>query len=485
MKLSNEDRKTQWLIFIISIFFLKILIFCLDPLPKFFLGDSRTFILSALLNYIPPDRSFIYAYVIKFIAVPSHSLTSLIILQVTTSALASILLAYVLVKFFSTSPSLAFLCGLLCSLDPLQLIYERFVLTECLALFVFVIYLILVFHYLKLPRLLIIALVQIVGTVLIGFRLSFLPLVLINSILLPLLIIPELGRRYSVKFKPLTGCFWHMLSKRSFIGVFAMHLVASVVLTLSLHSAYKSLNGFLSHKPPAYLYESGFFLLTAWAPVINPVDFPRPDIVNNVFGQLKYDLSDRKNRGFQRWVDGGLIENIKHSVDFLEADRLARATAINALKRDPLGLASLSLLTFKDYFDTEMIHRIMHWELKNYMPLSDYGFDKSLLDHFGISPEHLPYLRTLTSRYYFAAWPWYLLLPCMPFLAFVALLVCGKEIRKYSFVVFLSSFFIIAVASSLTSGIWIRYLHAIGWLSFLVIGQLLDRTIKKWGSLID
>jgi hypothetical protein len=483
MKLSDVDRKTQWLGFIISIFFLKILIFCLDPLPRFYLGDSRTFILSALFNYIPPDRSFIYAYVIKFIAVPSHSLTSLIILQVTSSALASILLAYILVKFFSTSPGLAFLCGIFCSLDPLQLIYERFVLTECLTLLMFVIYLILIFHYLKRHTILFIALVQIVGTVLVSFRMSFLPLVLINSVLLPLLIIPELGHRYSVKYKPLKRFLQHMLSKRLFIGAVVMHLVASVVLTFSLHSAYKSLNGFLSHKPSAYIYESGFVLLSAWAPIINPVDFPRPDIVNNVFGHLKYDLSNRKNRDLHRWADGGLIENIKHSMDFFEADRLAKETALNTLKRDPLGVVSLSILTFMDYYDLEVLKGMMQCELGSYMPLSDYGFDKALLDHFGISPEHLPYLSTFTSRYYFAAWPWYLLLPCMPFLAFVALIVCEKETRKYSFVVFLSSSLIIAVVCSLTSALVIRFLHAIGWLSFLVIGQMLDRAIKKWGPL--
>jgi hypothetical protein len=479
MKLFNEDKKTQWLLFIISIFFLKILIFCLDPLPMFFLGDSRTFILSAFFNYIPPDRSFVYGYVIKFIALPSYSLTALIILQVTSSALASILLSYILVKFFSARTSLAFICGMLCSLEPLQLIYERFVLTECLTLFIFVVYLILILHYLNLPKIFLIALVQIVGTVLISFRMSFLPLVIVNSVLLPLLIIPALAHRYSVRLCPLTRCFLHMLSERSFIGAVTIHLIASVVLTFSLHSAYKSLNGFLSHKPPAYVYESGFVLLSAWAPIVNPVDFTRPDIVGKAFGHLKYDLSDRKNRDFHHWADGGLIENIKHSVDFLEADQIAKETALNALKRDPLGIIHLSLLTFKDYFDLEFMRSIMHCEMGNYMPLSDYGFDKVLLDYFGLSPEHLPYAKTLRNRYYFAAWPWFLLLPCIPFLAFATLLVCGKETRKYSFIVFLSSFFIVTVACSLTSALWVRFLHAIGWLSFLVIGQLLDRVIKK------
>ena len=203
MDFSNKKVDiTHWLYFIILIFGLKFLIFCIDPLPMFYLGDSQSYIDIALTHWRPPDRSFFYGFVIKLIAVSAHSLTSLISLQVFTSGLNAILLSYALIRFFSVRPRIAFLLGLICALEPLQLMYERYIMTEAISLFLFAVYMVLVFHYLKYHRLIFLALIQIVGTGLIGFRLSFLPIVLINTVILPLLITPAIGTEYAVKLLP-------------------------------------------------------------------------------------------------------------------------------------------------------------------------------------------------------------------------------------------------------------------------------------------
>lgn len=86
--------------------------------------------------------------------------------------------------------------GVLCVIEPLQLLYERFVLTETVSLFVFTLYMFFIFKYLEKAKLSSIVIIQIVGIVLISLRLSFLPFVMFNAFILPLLVMPLL-RRYT------------------------------------------------------------------------------------------------------------------------------------------------------------------------------------------------------------------------------------------------------------------------------------------------
>ena len=139
----------------------EILAFLYQSVTNVFLGDSQVYLSTALKGFIPPDRSFIYGFIIKLIAVPTHSLTSLIAFQVLTSTLSVIILCYALIKLFSVTPRVAFIVGILCAVEPLQLLYERYIMTESLSLFVFSVYMVLIFYYLRKPRLVVLIVVQI------------------------------------------------------------------------------------------------------------------------------------------------------------------------------------------------------------------------------------------------------------------------------------------------------------------------------------
>lgn len=474
----NKFSYQSWLIFILLIGSLKFLIFFVDPLPMFFLGDSASYIQTALTGWIPPDRSFVYGFIIRLIAVSTHSLTSLIAVQVFISGLSSILIAYVLFNFFSVRQNIAFSMGFLCALEPLQLLSERYIMTETFSLFIFALYLVLIFHYLKRPTLIFLCSIQIIGIGLITFRLSFLPIVILNSFLIPLLIVPSIFRSHFVTWQPFSISLRDMKKMKPFFGFVVLHFIISLSLTYSLHLGYKNLNGTLLHRPPAYQYESGFFLLADWSPVVKPVDFPLKELSGAIFGTLKCDL-DVHNQPCQRWLQGGLISNIKSYVpDPLEADFIAKETAFNALKRDPIGIASLAFFNFTDYWNNDILTKSMN---------TDRGSDRSLPDemlislynNFGITAKQFPFLKTFTNKYFFIAWPWYLFLLCIPFIAFVTFIISSYEKRKYAFIVFLMSFIIVAIACSLIERTTVRYLHAAGWLSFIVIGSLLDIALKR------
>ena len=120
---------------------IKSVLLLLDPIPKLFFGDSGWFIVIAVLGFLPHDRSSAYGYVLRLATCWADTLTPLLVLQTAASAACTLLLVWALRKYLHVAPSLAFVVGILCALEPLQLLYERYVMAEAVSLFVFALYL--------------------------------------------------------------------------------------------------------------------------------------------------------------------------------------------------------------------------------------------------------------------------------------------------------------------------------------------------------
>ena len=469
----------QWLCFICVVICIKGVVLYIDPLPMFFLGDSQSYIATALHGWIPPDRSFVYGYIIRLISVSTHSLTLLVIFQVVLSAFAAILATYSLERFFNVRRNVAFAIGVLCVIEPLQLLYERYVLTETLSLFVLTVYMFFIFKYLEKAKLSSLVIISIVGVMLISLRLSFLPLVMFNVFFLPLLVIP-LVRRSTAASVILKNKFIKVKNsfvEKGWVGVLIFHIVISFSATFFLHAGYKDLNGTLSNSHSAYQYRSGFFLLADWAPVVTPEDFPYPNYRGVVFGDLQFDITDRDTRGQQRWVEGGLISNIKKVFpDLNEAENAAKKTAINALKRAPFDVVVLTVQSYVDYWDREKLERSMVTDRGSGWRLPELLL-KPLIDEFGLDATGFHTLKTLTNSYYFAVWPWYLLLLCTPLFAVLSLIIADKQQRKYLLVIFITTSSLVIIASALVERPTIRYLHALGWLFVFIVGPMIERSL--------
>ena len=84
----------QWIIFIVIVLFIKGAILYLDSRPMFFLGDSESYIATAMHCWIPLDRSFVYGFIIRFIAVFTHSLAVLVAFQALLSTFTALFAAY-------------------------------------------------------------------------------------------------------------------------------------------------------------------------------------------------------------------------------------------------------------------------------------------------------------------------------------------------------------------------------------------------------
>ncbi|HEY9805947.1 MAG TPA: hypothetical protein V6D04_05225, partial [Candidatus Obscuribacterales bacterium] len=175
------------------IFAVKLLLLWLDPTPKLYLGDSGSYIRTALIGSIPSDRSYFYGYLVRWLAVWPHSFTPLLVAQALASAATAIVFALICSRFFEMSNRLSFFFGLMCALDPCQLVWERYVMTETFSLLVYVLVLYWSLAYLRDRRLWQLAVVQALSVLLIGFRMSFLPVVQACTILLPLIAFARCG----------------------------------------------------------------------------------------------------------------------------------------------------------------------------------------------------------------------------------------------------------------------------------------------------
>jgi hypothetical protein len=459
----------NWVLFFVSCFAVKIVLFYIDPWPTSWGWDSLAYLGTAVYGWFPLDRSFVYGIFIRLFAVLPSSLTSLVISQIFLNILCVILLAYILTRFFSVPQKIAFALGILCLVEPLQLLYERFIMTETCALFALVLYLTLIFHYLEKPKLIYILLIQIAGVVLISFRLSFLPLVFFNSILVPVLKIPYF---FQNKHKMGTNASSNEIRIGPALYLVVLHLVASIIFIYLFHSAYKDLNGHLTKMPPAYQYRSGLFLLADWGPIVEPIDFSRPELSGPIFQNLSYDLKDRDSRTSQRWEHGGLIDRIEKTFpNPIDSSRVAGETAINAAKRDPISLARLVKDSFLDYWNLKPEYFLLDSGYHTYVPhdVLKVFSDSSKLD--------LGCEKTFTKAYFLKSLPWFLFLLCLPLIILISFFVCDRSMRQYIFLVFVTTSEILVIATAFIERPTIRYLHALGWLVFLVIGPLVSRLI--------
>src|ERR1700741_2263439 len=79
-----------WYLFSALVVAIKLVLLWLDPTPKFFLGDSWSYIWTSLTGWIPGDRSYFYGYVVRWLAVCPHSFTPLLIVQALASGATAI-----------------------------------------------------------------------------------------------------------------------------------------------------------------------------------------------------------------------------------------------------------------------------------------------------------------------------------------------------------------------------------------------------------
>jgi hypothetical protein len=458
-----------WALFCFSVFALKLLLFAIDPLPKLIMGDSGSYIWTAVSGWIPDDRSYFYGYVIRWTSVWTESLTPLVILQVCLSTIACILLASICRFIFKLRDRWAWLFGFLCAVDPLQLLYERYVMTEAisLCLFAFVIYHSLL--YLRDRRLRDLAIMQAVSVILIGFRMSFLLQVQISTVVLPMIAFaPDVWKR-------LRRGSTEVSARTSALRVCGGHLLVSVLLMFLLHTGYKRANGWISEREPAYLYGTGLVLLAGWSSVVQPEDAADPRLADLIRSGDEFGLKNPDLRNSQRFAPGHLIDRwLKIEPDASKADGRAKRTALRTLRHHPLGVLGIGWHTYASYWNVEAMKQCAEMDFSFGNPPAD-DLIARLASRF-----HLIYPTGTTNKsaiqsYYVAAWPYYFLILLAPLLSGLAIVL--RFGRPYAILLFIHVS--IMMATSMTfGGQSVRYFQPISFMTLLVLALVAKAALR-------
>jgi hypothetical protein len=462
----------HWWLFCLLIVALKFLLVGLDPVPQLFMGDSASYLLTAVSGWIPPDRSFLYGYVIRWSSLSTGSLTSLLILQAFLSAFAAILVALICRWIFGLAAGLSYLFGVICSLDPLQLVWERYVMTETVSLFFYVFALFFSFLYLKHHRLWQLAIVEILSMLATGFRMSYLLVAQISVILLPLIaFFPEIRAAFQKHSS--------ILLKASGLKSAGLHLAFSVLFMFVLQEGYRQLNGRLASREPALLHNTGLSILTTWAPVLKPTDSPDPRLSELIARGNEFELNDVGARDGQLYSPGGLVDRWKQiERDPAVSNQVARQTALNALLHRPMDVITLGAKTFLRYWDFKHIRGKAKLELGkkgNNWPKKEKW---NLATHFRLQPPSTRDARTytLSQRYFLRSQPYYYLVLLSPFVC-VGLIFFLAE--GYVFLLCLHSWILLGTITLLSKDASVRYLQPMSLLTILILAALVKAVIDR------
>jgi hypothetical protein len=461
-----------WWLFCALVLAIKLLLLWLDPTPKLFMGDSGSYIWTALTGWIPGDRSYFYGYLVRWLAVWPHSFAPLLVMQAVSSSATAIVFALICSRFFEMSNGLSFLFGLLCVLDPLQLVWERYVMTETFSLLVYVLVLYWSLAYLRDRRLWQLAIVQALSVLLIGFRMSNLLVVQACTVLLPLIAfarcaLPVLGKRS----EPRTA-------GAGVLRIGLIHVIVSIAMMFVMHGAYKYANGWLSEREPAYLYNAGDHLAAVWAPALEPSDASDPRFGEIIASGHQFKIKDLHARNAQQYAEGFLVKRWREiEKDRRTNDRVSRETAINALRRRPLAIVGLTLQTYMEYWNLRLIQLYARTDL-GYGKLRDDQL-QMLAEKFGfqgvkqLSAQPL----SLLQQYFLGAWPYYFVVVLSPLICAFAIWLSRD--RAFALLLFFHASILLVVVTALSPQAGVRYIQPVSLLTLLSIAVCVDWLVRR------
>lgn len=464
---SCSSRTTSWWLFCAAIISLKLLLLVCDSTPKLYLGDSMSYIRTALTGWIPGDRSYFYGYLIRWVALPFSSLQPLVVVQTATGIATALLTAWICITIFGLPRRAGYVFGFLCAIDPLQLTWERYVMTEAFSVCFYVLSLQQSFLYLRDGRISTLLLIQVLSTITLGFRMVFFPVFAAMALLLPLLAFVCA----STATERVQGAARFVFLRRT---PFWLHISTSVISFLLLDQVYRHAYGFLSHRQPAHLYATGYFLLAAWAPAVHPEDAPDPRLAHLIEQGDEFELGDFWGRAGQLWQAGRLISRWRGiEPDSRKSSDIALRTAMSALRRDPVAVLALAVKQYLVFWQDGQLQAWLGSDLGLPAKLKDPQL-KLLIDHFhwkghaDLSGER----QTFATWYYQSAWPYYFVPLLSPLLAFVLLFVTSPSDKAKAWFLFLHVSFLFAVTMLLSTAPIVRYFQPLSLLMLLVIALI-------------
>lgn len=438
---------------------IKLVALLIDPNVRLFLGDSASYLYSAVNNNTPPDRSFTYPLMIFMTAVRSESLFSLLLLQTGFGVATCTLLFLTLYLGLEVRAWIAMVAALLLCVEPSQLFYERMVMTESASSFQLLAALACCTAYLRSGKLRWLLFCVLIGTVLASLRAGLVPFAVAVA---PAAVL--IGALYGV-------------SKRRHVWI--VHLLLVLLVTDLCHDAYRAWYGRRAGGEPAYILDAPLFRLGLVAPLVRPEHFSGTGVDPAILQEVTIPLDNQRLREEQIWLPGGLIPILRAHVGDQRARAVAAILAKRAVADNPLGVARLGITTLPEYFDPPRREMRMLSDLGSGQPPDEKVL--SLLrqwfhyDAARIARNHSPVKALFGSSGYW-------LMFCLFALAPIGLALAGLGPHRVPAVVML----VTVCAVGLVIGqvlcshiISFRYLHPFPILLLLVGAGLTERLLER------
>jgi len=364
--LINREEKAQHHLwgdfvpfFLFAVAFRSVLLI-IDPQPRFFLGDSESYLFTAWRHWIPNDRSWLYGLFINSLFVFTHSLTALIILQsLATAGMCAITATFC--RTLEVSRHVSWIALVLLSIDPMLLYYDRSILTECLG--TVTIWLAIVFSLSAFLRnsFLQSTVAVILFYAAICLRTALLPLVIIIPLVLFLFACHRSWSR--LKIHP------EGIKLTDFGRSILVPGILIVFVPLGM-AGYAWMTGLVTKSPPSLNPKGGTFMIGVVAPILSPEDFA--DLgVKEPAGLLKEsNHTERYLRNWQVFAKQGIAKRLENEVeDWREVSRIGKIASRRAILRNPFGFIRLFMQEAKDYMDISV--------QRKFFPIA-FGLDRLL-----------------------------------------------------------------------------------------------------------
>ncbi|MEM7204059.1 MAG: hypothetical protein AAF628_27605 [Planctomycetota bacterium] len=433
-------------------------LYLIDPRPRFYFGDSESYLATAVFDFVPPDRSYLYGYVIKWATAWSGDLAWLVLLQIAMLSVSALFVLLILRRHFATGPVRAAVISGAVAVLPVHVLWTRFVLAESAALLALTTFLLAALEYVRRRSVLSLIPLHVVGVIGIAIRLVMLPAVWLAAIALPLL---ALGIR-----RP---------------RALAIHLIVSLGCMGLCHGLYcwdyarrLERSSSVAIPRPSYTYASGFVWLSLLAPRLQAEDFPAEVDGGALLRASAPPVANFRSREAQRWVDGGLVNQLIQAVDdddalHRRAEALAGEAARRALFRDPFALIDLGLRTLADYWDDEQCR----WATRRDLMIGrgpSPGFREMLRLDWGLELAAEPVPPGPLEDAYLAM-RWYLVFLTAGFLL-VPLMALAQDhhTRRSFWVLTVVTIYYGLAAGFLAPAVIPRYLEPVSWLLLVALG---------------
>lgn len=446
-----------------------------DFTPKFYQGDSISYLMTGM-GWIPPDRSWLYGFIVNYIMLHWHGYEGYIVLQ-------SLIFAGLVgcsQRFFAGFPEwrvFYLITAVLVCLDPVLELYVRFFMSDFMSFACF--WLALVGLHISLSastsrrRVAVGMLMISIGTLgAVFIRIAYVMIIEITMLGVALLWFRKLARRRRI--------------------VIPLGLLMPLLAALALAGTNSVLFGDRFHHSIFLNKLSGVFLAGQYAPALQPEDFANAGIPLSAEEFARLQLWNYDKRAAQVW--GGRADDL---VPFLQArlripniydstlNSKARLLVRSALHRDPFAIARVYLWSAALYAMPHQWFLAINGELNLSRPLApDFV---ALFNQFAIErlTPQVTTTRSPLARVYLAVGGLYPFLLALGVLSALVLLV--RERRHVATVVLCAGLFgDLAAAPFYSDDVIARFILGAIFISYLTIGlaaaSLFRKDSARYGS---